>query len=211
MRSTGKYRRNSRHLEHPARLSRRPRPGQRSQVSWTPWNPKLALNFLLLMFSGFVNRRQQDVIEYLRTENDILREQLGQERIKFTDDQRHRLAVKGKALGRAIPKKLGPIVTPDAILRWYRELIAKKYDGSKKRNGPGRPKTDKEIEDLVLEMARSNSGWGYTKIRDFLRLLGVRISRNTVKRILKENGIEPAPQRSKRTDAYRNYTAHGQE
>jgi len=155
---------------------------------------QVALNFLLLMFSGSVNRRQQDVIEYLRTENDILREQLGQERIKFTDDQRHRLAVKGKALGRAILKKLGPIVTPDAILRWYRELIAKKYDG------PGRPKTDKEIEDLVLEMARSNSGWGYTKIRDFLRLLGVRVSRNTVKRILKENGIEPAPQRSKRTD-----------
>ena len=161
---------------------------------------QVALNFLLLMFSGFVNRRQQDVIEYLRTENDILREQLGHERIRFTDDQRHRLAIKGKALGRAILNELGAIVTPDTILRWYREQIARKYDGSKKRKGPGHPKTHQEIEDLVLEMARSNSGLGYTKIRDSLRLLGVRISRNTVKRILKENGIEPAPKRSKRTD-----------
>ena len=124
---------------------------------------QVALNFLLLMFSGFVNRRQQDVIEYLRIENDILREQLGHERIKFTDDQRHRLAVKGKALGRAILKELGAIVTPDTILRWYRELIARTYDGGTKRKGPGRPKTDKEIEDLVLEMARSNSGSGDTR------------------------------------------------
>ncbi len=91
-------------------------------------------------------------------------------------------------------------MTPDTILRWYRELIAKKYDGSKNRKGPGRPKTKKEIEDLVLEMARSNSGWGYTRLRDALRLLGVRIARNTVKRILQENGIEPAPERSRRTD-----------
>ena len=163
MRSTGKYCRDFRQLGN-IRPTSAAAGVRASEVSYPGRHGiQVALNFLLLMFSGFVNRRQQDVIEYLRTENDILREQLGHERIRFTDDQRHRLALKGKALGRAILNELGAIVTPDTILRWYRDMIAKKYDGSKKRKGPGRPKTDQEIEDLVLEMARSNSGQGIHK------------------------------------------------
>ena len=82
--------------------------------------------------------------------------------------------------------------------RWYRRLIAKKYDGSKSRK-PGRPKTAVEIEELILQMAHDNTRWGYTRIRGALHNLGHEIGRNTVKRILLENGFDPAPLRAKGT------------
>jgi hypothetical protein len=86
------------------------------------------LQFLLLVFAGWVNRRQVELLEYLREENRILREQLGGRRLRFTDAQRRRLATKGQALGRRVLQQLAGLVTPDTILRWYRELIANKYD-----------------------------------------------------------------------------------
>ena len=157
-----------------------------------------ALHFLLLLFSGWVNRHQQKVIDYLIEENRVLREQLGGRQVRLNDDQRRRLAVKGKALGRKVLREVAGVVTPDTILRWYRKLIAKKYDGSKKR-GPGRPRTEKEIADLVVRIALENSGWGYTRIRDALWHLGHEIGRTTVKRILLDHGIEPAPERNRKT------------
>ncbi|MHC4392632.1 MAG: hypothetical protein ACYS22_15140 [Planctomycetota bacterium] len=94
-----------------------------------------ALQFLILLVSGWVNRQQQDVIEYLRAENRVLREQLGGRRLRLTNDQRRCLAVKGQALGRKLLMDVAGVVTPDTILRWYRVLIAKKYDGSARRGG----------------------------------------------------------------------------
>jgi transposase InsO family protein len=85
-------------------------------------------------------------------------------------------------------------VTPDTLLRWYRHLIAEKYDSSQVRRA-GRPKTPPEIEQLILRMARENPRWGYTRIRGALRNLGHEIGRNTIKRILLENGYDPAPLR----------------
>ena len=76
-----------------------------------------ALQFLILLVSGWVNRRQQDVIEYLKEENRVLREQRGGRRPRLSDDQRRRLAVKGKALGRKLLLEVAGIVTPDTILR----------------------------------------------------------------------------------------------
>ena len=84
------------------------------------------LNFLLLTVGGWVNRQQLQVIEYLREENRVLREQLGDKRLRFTDAQRRRLGEKGKALGRKKLQQLGTVVTPDTILQWYRQLIANK-------------------------------------------------------------------------------------
>ena len=158
-------------------------------------NP-LHVQFLMLMFAGWVNRSQQQVIEYLQAENRVLREQVGRDRILFTDGQRRRLATKAKVIGRRRLATLGTIVTPDTLLRWYRQLVAKKYDGSTSRK-PGRPKTAAEIEKLVLDMASNNPGWGYTRICGALYNLGHVIGRNTVKRILLDNGIDPAPLRSK--------------
>ncbi len=81
--------------------------------------------------------------------------------MRLTDEQRRRLAVKGKVLGR--------------------------------------PTTSKQIADLVVRMAEENPGWGYTRVRGALANVGQQIGRNTVKRILQDHGIEPAPERDQRT------------
>jgi putative transposase len=91
------------------------------------------LQVLATILAGWLGEQQQKAIEYLREENRVLREQLGGRRILLSDDQRRRLAVRGKALGRTMLKDLCTIVTPDTILRWHRRLIAEKYDGSTKR------------------------------------------------------------------------------
>jgi putative transposase len=88
-------------------------------------------------------------------------------------------------------------VTPDTLLRWYRRPVAQKYDGSSKR-GHTSPRRTPDIVELVLRMARENSSWGYTRIRGALCNLG-HDGRNTIKRILFEAGMDPAPARNKRT------------
>ncbi len=88
-------------------------------------------------------------------------------------------------------------MTPETILRWYRELIAKKYDGAA-RLGAGRPATAPNARQLVVTFATENPSWGYTRIRGALRNLGHELGRNTIKRILVEHGLEPAPARGKR-------------
>ncbi len=85
----------------------------------------LRLQFLIVIIAGWVNRSQQDVIEYLQAENRVLREQLGDGRLLFTDGQRRRLATKAKAIGRKGLFAIDTLVTPDTLLRWYRRLIAK--------------------------------------------------------------------------------------
>ena len=85
------------------------------------------LQLLLATFAGWVNRHQAEVIEYLVEENRVLKEQLRGKRLRLTDDQRRRLAAKGKALGRRVLSRIATIVTPDTILRWHRLLIAAKW------------------------------------------------------------------------------------
>ena len=149
------------------------------------------LQFLLMTLAGWVNRSQQDVIEYLQEENRVLREHLGGKRLHFTDAQRRRLAIKAKAISRQTLFGVGPVVTPDTLVRWYRTLVARKYDGSEARKA-GRPRTSEDMEQLVVRMAQDNPRWGYTRIRGALRNLGHEVGRNTIKRILSANGIQPA-------------------
>jgi putative transposase len=139
----------------------------------------------------------QEQVDYLRAENRLLREKLGTKRLQLTDAERRRLAMLGKRLGRKGLAAVATIVSPETILRWYRELVAKKYDGSQQR-GQGRPKTAAEIAALVVRMAKENERWGYTRIMGALKNLGHEIGRNTIKRILQENGIDPAPERGQR-------------
>ena len=96
------------------------------------------LEFLLICLAGWLNQRERMINEYLWAENRILREQFGKNRLRLTDDQRRRLAVLGKTLGRQALQEWASIVTPDTIMRWYRVLVAKKWDYSARR-GPGRP------------------------------------------------------------------------
>jgi hypothetical protein len=172
------------------------RPPLRQAPAMDPLPPPLA--FLLLLFSGWVNRHQQAVIDYLLEENRVLRAVNGSRRLRLTDDQRRRLAVKGRVLGRRHLAAVAGIVTPDTILRWYRRLVAKKYDGSKTRR-PGRPTTKPNIAALIVRMANENPAWGYTRIRGGLKHLGHAVARNTIKAILKDHGIEPAPERRTKT------------
>jgi putative transposase len=111
--------------------------------------------FVILMFAGWVNRHQRDVIEYLQEENRVLKERLGDRRIRFTDVERRRLARKAQALGRKVLNELETLVTPDTLLRWYRELIASKWN-YRHRRGPGRPRVMPAITDLVVQMALEN-------------------------------------------------------
>jgi len=150
------------------------------------------------MFAGWVNRHQLDVIEYLQEENRVLKERLGGTRLRFTDAERRRLARKARALGREVLNELETLVTPDTLLRWYRELVASKWNYSHRR-GPGRPRVMKTIVHLVLQMALENPSWGYTRIRGALANLGHQVGRGSIASILKENGIEPAPERDAHT------------
>src|SRR4051794_28850726 len=145
-----------------------------------------------------MNHQQQQAIDYLREENRVLREQLGGRRLRFTDDQRRRLAARAKGLGRRVLSQVATIVTPDTLLAWHRKLIARKYDGSSSRRC-GRPRTHSEIECLVLQMAVENREWGYTRIVGALSNLGYKLARGTVANILKRNGLEPAPERNRKT------------
>ena len=86
--------------------------------------------FLLIAVSGWMNQQQLQLIDYLREENRVLREQLGQKRLRFNDDPRRRLAAKAKGLGRKLLREVATIVTPETLLAWHRRLIAQKYDGS---------------------------------------------------------------------------------
>jgi transposase InsO family protein len=129
----------------------------------------------------------------------VLKEKLGRKRILLNDDQRRRLAVKGKILGRKALQEIGTMVTPDTILRWHRLLVAMKWDYSKRRKKVGRPSVSQDVVDLVLRMARENPSWGYDRIQGALANLGHDISDQTVGNILKAHGIEPAPERKRQT------------
>ena len=154
-------------------------------------------HLLVIAVVGWLNRQQQVVIDYLIEENRVLKEQVEGQRLRFTDEQRMRLAVKAKGLGRRLLDELETLVTPDTLLAWHRKLIAQKWTYAKK--GPGRPRVAQEITDLILRMARDNTSWGYDRIQGALANLGHVIAPNTVKNILKRHGIEPAPDRQKRT------------
>jgi len=158
-----------------------------------PWQ------FLLLILAGWINSRQQEAIDYLLTENRILREKLGKKRILLSDDQRRRLAIKGKILGRKMLNELVTIVTPDTILRWHRDLVARHWDYSRCRKTAGRPPVAQEIVELILRMAKENPTWGYDRIQGALANLGHPVSDRTVGNILKAHGIEPAPDRRRQS------------
>ena len=94
--------------------------------------------------------------------------------------------------------EVATIVTPATLLAWHRKLIAAKYDGSAKRK-PGRPRKAEELEELVMRMARENRNWGYRCIQGALSNLGYEIARSTIAAILQRHGMEPAPERRRKT------------
>lgn len=157
------------------------------------------LAMFLVMLVGWINRQQQDVIEYLKEENKILREKLGKKRIISNDFQRRRLAIKGKALGRWLLKDACYVFSPDTILKWHRRLVAQKYDGSKHRRKPGRPRIARVLDDLIIRIASENHSWGYYGIEGQMKNLGYKMSRTTIGRVLARRGFDPDPKVRKKT------------
>src|SRR5450432_597192 len=155
------------------------------------------LQFLILLVASWLGRRQGQAIEFLRTENRVLRARLGRRRLCFTDAERRLLGETGKPLGRSLLAEVASLATPETILRWYRESVAAKYDGSRARSAAGPQAVRGERVKQLLAMARENPTWGYTRLRGALRNLGFDVGRSTIQRILKEHGIEPAPFRGR--------------
>jgi putative transposase len=151
---------------------------------------RLCQKFLLYLAAAS-DRELGQQVEYLKTENGILRSKLPK-RITVTLAERNRLVKLGKAVGSAV-KQLVSIVTPRTFARW---LSAESKPKEVKQSGrkPGRPKTADEIRDLILRLAREN-GWGYTRILGELKKLGISVCRSTVINILREHGLDPGPKR----------------
>ena len=153
---------------------------------------------LLAYITGTVDQELLVRNEYLTAENKVLRAQI-KDRLRFTDPQRRSLAEMAKRLGRKALEEIATVVTPETLLAWHRKLLARKFDGSKHRRSPGRPRTSKEVEELVLRFARENRSWGQDRIAGTLANIGVNLSDRTVGAILKRHGLEPAPTRKKGT------------
>src|SRR5947209_15190304 len=152
-----------------------------------------ALRFMLMAFAGWWSDQRQAAVAYLVEENRILRAQLRGRRVRLTDEDRCRLARAGQRLGRRLLRQVATIVTPDTILRWHRQLIARKSmyaKGRRRRSG-----VLAEIRGLGVRMAEENPTWGYTRIRGALKNVGHQVGRSTIARILKAQGIRPAPER----------------
>ena len=152
-----------------------------------------ALQMLLLVLTGWLERREREALAYLIEENRILRRQLGGRRLRLTDDDRRRLAVLAFRVGRRALREIATIVTPDPVLRWRRQLVAHKWTFATPRSS--RRGVLAEIRRLVVRMANENATWGYTRIQGALKNVGHRVGRSTIARILKAAGVPPVPER----------------
>ena len=156
-----------------------------------PWKKMLAC------VTGEIDQELLAQIEYLIEENRILRNQITT-RLRLTDPERKLLVEKAVVLGKLMADTV-TIVKPQTIMKWHRRLVAKKFDGSTFRTKHGRPPVAREVEELVVNMARDNPSWGYDRIAGALKNLGHTISDQTVGNILKRNGIAPSDDRTRNT------------
>ncbi|MGB5425686.1 MAG: helix-turn-helix domain-containing protein [Gammaproteobacteria bacterium] len=115
---------------------------------------------ILAYITGTVDQELLLRNEYLVAENRILKAQL-KTPLRLTDADRMTLAEIAHRLGRKALEDVANVVKPETLMGWYRRLVARKFDGSKSRRYPGRPRIDGEIEQLVVRMAKENSDWGY--------------------------------------------------
>src|SRR5581483_11276125 len=154
---------------------------------------------LLAYVTGLVNQRLLLQCEYLIAENRILRSHLS-DNLRLSDSERRTLAEIGRRLGRKLLSDVACVAKPETILGWYGRLIARKFDGSKHRSYPGRPRGSPEIEVLIVRMAQENGSWGYGGIAGALANLGHHVSDQTVGNMLRRHGIPTAPKRSQTTN-----------
>ena len=116
-----------------------------------------ALQMVLGVLTGWLDRREREAIAYLIEENRLLRRQLGTRRLRISDDDRRRLAALAYRVGRTALRKVATVATPDTLLPWHRQLIARKWTYGGK---PGRQGVLSEVRQLVVRMAKENPTWG---------------------------------------------------
>ena len=133
---------------------------------------------------------------YLVAENRMLRQQV-KGRVQLTNNDRQTLAEIGQKLDKKTLAEIATVAKPDTILAWHRTCADRQCDRFQSPKSVGRPRIAKEIEALVVRMARENRSWGYDRIVGALTNLGYRISDQTVGNILKRHSIPPAPERKK--------------
>src|ERR1700741_3995159 len=153
---------------------------------------------ILAYVTGPVDQELLARNEYLAAENRILKSKLNG-RLKLSDAERAMLGKIGHRLGRQALAEVATVARPDTILAWYRKLVAGKFDGSKARRGPGRPRVTREVEQLIVRMTSENGDWGYDRIGGALANLGYMISDQTVGNILHRHALPPAPERKRTT------------
>ena len=144
--------------------------------------------------------RDKDIeILALRHQLNVLQRHLDGRRVRFTPAERAFLAALVTSLPRGTIRRLQLLVSPDTILRWHRDLLARRHAQRSRPKRPGRPRTLASIRRLVVRLAHENPGWGYRRIHGELAILGIKVAASTVWQILKDAGIDPAPQRSTTT------------
>ena len=153
---------------------------------------------VLVYVTGTVDQELLLRNEYLVAENRILKAQL-KERLMLSDAERAKLGEIGHRLGRKVLGEVANVALPDTILAWYRKLVARKFDGSKARRTPGRPRVGSALEQLIVHMAKENPDWGYDRIVGALANLGYEISDQTVGNVLQRHALPPAPERKHTT------------
>ncbi len=153
---------------------------------------------MLAYISGTVDQELLLRNEYLAAENRILRAQM-KGRLLLSDSEKTTLAEIARRLCRKALQDVASAAKPDTLLRWYRQLIAKKFDGSRFRKSVGRPPINEQIEGLVVRLAKENPSWGYDRIVGAMANLGHKVSDQTVGSILKRHDIPPAPKRKQST------------
>jgi len=130
---------------------------------------------LLAYITGTVDQELLLRNEYLAAENRILKAQ-SRGRLCLSNADRATLGEIGHRLGRKALGEVANAALPDTIPGWYRRLVAGKFDGSKARRSPGRPRVDPRVEQLIVRMAEENSSWGYDRIVGALANLGHTVS-----------------------------------
>jgi transposase InsO family protein len=155
--------------------------------------------FALLRLLPMSDRDKDTEILALRHQITILQRQLGDARKRFCPADRAFLAALLHRLPTATLHQLRLLVSPETVLRWHRDLIARRHAARSRPKRPGRPRTIHSIRLLVLRLARENPAWGYRRIHGELLVLGVTIAASTVWQILKDAGIDPAPERTTTT------------
>lgn len=155
--------------------------------------------FALLRLLPMSDRDKDAEILALRHQIMVLERQLGGERARFNPTDRAWLAALLHPLPRTVLHRLRLVVRPETVLRWHRDLIARRHARRSRPRRPGRPRTIRSIRTLVLRLASENTGWGYRRIHGELLVLGVQVAASTVWEILKDAGVDPAPERTSST------------